>query len=59
MKHKFLTAILCLGLLTAYFACEKDDSITREVENVVVTNSPQIPTLKTVSFEDAGTTFNR
>ncbi len=30
MKNKFLIALLCLGLLTTYFACTKDDSFVKE-----------------------------
>ncbi len=59
MKNKFLIAILCLGLLTVYFACEKDDAIVKE-EQVLDSPTSQItPTIKTVTFDEAGETFNR
>ncbi len=59
MKNKFLIAILCLGLLTVYYACEKDDALVKE-EQVADSPTTQItPTIKTVSYEDAGETFNR
>lgn len=59
MKHKFLIAIFCIGLLGLYFACEKDDTFIKE-ESVVDTSATQItPTLNTLSYDNAGDTFNR
>ncbi|BAO75846.1 hypothetical protein [Winogradskyella sp. PG-2] len=60
MKNKFLFAILLLGLLTIYFACEKDDSIVKEEQGHVSSSSTQVlPTVKTVSYDKAGEIFNR
>jgi len=56
MKNRLLTAILCLGLLTAYVACEKDDSVVKETNT---TSQDVIPTIKTVSYDKVGTIFNR
>lgn len=59
MKNKFLIAIFCVGLLGLYFACEKDDTFVKEES--VANNSPtQITTtLNTLSYDNAGDTFNR
>lgn len=59
MKNKFQSAILCLGLLTAYFACDKDDSVVKEEQTIDTSESQLIPTIKTVSFSDVGGKFNR
>jgi hypothetical protein len=48
--------MLCLGLLTAYVACEKDDSVVKETDT---TSQEVIPTIKTVSYDKVGATFNR
>lgn len=55
MKNKFLIAILCLGLLTVYYSCDKDDGIVKEVLNTEVA----IPVFKTLSYETADAIFNR
>lgn len=60
MKQKFLSAILCLGLLTAYFACEKDDvstfsdSQTEAVDNNLQQGNPQRGiSIQTIGFNAA------
>jgi len=54
MKQKFLIAILCLGLLTIYFACQKDDAVPSE-QNA----NPKIPKIETISYDDTkNTIFN-
>lgn len=59
MKHKFLIAIFCIGLIGLYFACEKDDNFVKE-ESVVDTSATQItPILNTLTYDNAGETFNR
>jgi len=55
MKHKFLIAILCLGMLTAYYSCQKDDAVTKEEQTSEVTK----PVFKTLSYETTDATFNR
>ena len=59
MKQKLLLAFLCLGLLSIYFACEKDDSVVKEEQTVDSIPTQITPTLKTVSYDNAGETFNR
>lgn len=59
MKQKLLLAFLCIGLLTIYFACEKDDSVVKEEQTFGSLPTQITPTLKTVSYENAGEAFNR
>ncbi|WP_138434761.1 hypothetical protein [Winogradskyella algicola] len=54
MKNKFLIPILLLGLLTLYFACQKDDAITLEQSS-----KQKIPKIETVSYDQVNQTFNR
>lgn len=54
MKQKLQISILLLGLLTIYFACQKDDAVPSE-QNA----EQRIPKIKTVSYQEVGKTFNR
>ena len=54
MKRKLQISILLLGLLTIYFACQKDDAVTTQ-QNI----EQRIPKIKTVSYQEVGETFNR
>tara|TARA_R110002124_G_scaffold139543_1_gene303734 strand:- start:733 stop:2580 length:1848 start_codon:yes stop_codon:yes gene_type:complete len=60
MKNKFLIATLCLGLLTVYFACEKDDTIVKEEQTLETSRSQSqdLPTIKRLSYGNAGEKFN-
>lgn len=59
MKHKFLIAIFCLGLLGLYFACEKDDSVVKEEQTVETQPTEIVPTLNTLTYESVDERFNR
>ena len=59
MKNKFLIAILSVGLLTIYLACEKDDSVVKEEHVSDNSDIQQTPTLRNLTYDDVGDTFNR
>jgi hypothetical protein len=59
MKYKFLWAFLCLGMLTFYLNCERDDSVVKEEQSVDSSEQQITPNIKTVSFTEVSGTFNR
>lgn len=50
---------LCLGLLSFYFNCEKDDTFLKEKQSSVLPEAQIMPNIKTVSFYEVGEKFNR
>jgi len=57
MKNRILLSCLCIGLLTFYLACEKDDGVIKEQTNH--DEAQLLPTVKSITLSEAGPIFDR